>query len=131
MSHEQIEVARLAYDVAFVQRSVAGVRELVAEDFTWRQRAEWPGRSDYTIEEIPQLWADLDDTYTEYNLLPVEFVDVGEYVVVTVETTARLRASDRRIARRLWHVWHIRNGLVLEGRTYGSRAEAMEAVGPA
>jgi hypothetical protein len=30
----------------------------------------WPGRSDYTIEEIPQLWADLDDTYTEYNLLP-------------------------------------------------------------
>src|SRR4051794_5601099 len=129
MSQENIESVRRAYDVAFVQRSVEGIRELLADDFNWHQRAEWPGQSVYRAEDVPQLWADLDDTYSEFNVVPVEFVDVGDSVIVTVETTTRLRTSTARIAGRLWHVWHIRDGLLRDVRVYGTDTQAMEAAG--
>jgi ketosteroid isomerase-like protein len=129
MSRENIEIVRNAYDVALAQRGVAGVMNRFAADFTWHQRAEWPGRPTFGASEMPQLWADLDETYSDMNLVPVEFVDVGEYVVVTVESSSRLRGSDARLESRLWHVWHLWDGLALEGWAFRTRLEAFETAG--
>lgn len=129
MSQENIEIVRAAYEVAFAQRNVEGVLDRFAEDFTWQQRDEFPGRTTYGPMEMPQLWAELDDTYSELNMVPVEFADAGDYVVVTVDTSARLRGSDSRIETTIWHVWRMRDGLAVEGRAYGSRREAAEAAG--
>lgn len=62
-------------------------------------------------------------------LVPIAFEDAGDYVIVTVETSARLRGSDRRIEGRIWHVWRMRDGLALEGGSHASREEAAEAAG--
>jgi ketosteroid isomerase-like protein len=129
MSQENIEIVRAAYEVAFAQRNVEGVLDRFAEDFTWQQRPDWPGRAVYGPAEMPQLWAELDDTYSELNMVPVEFADAGEYVVVTVETSARIRGSDSKIKTRIWHVWRMRDGLACVGRAYGTRREASEAAG--
>ena len=129
MSQENIEIARAAYDVAFAQRNVEGVLDRFSDDFTWQQRAEFPGRTTYGRMDMPQLWAELDDTYSELSMVPVEFVDAGEYVIVTVETSARLRGSDARIETTIWHVWQMRDGLAVEGRACGTRREAAEAAG--
>jgi ketosteroid isomerase-like protein len=129
MSQENIEIVRAAYEVAFAQRNVEGVLDRFAEDFTWQQRADFPGRTSYGPMEMPQLWAELDDTYSELNMVPVEFIDAGDYVIVTVETSARLRGSDARIETLIWHVWRMRDGLAAEGAAYGTRREASEAAG--
>jgi ketosteroid isomerase-like protein len=129
MSQENIEIVRKAYDVAFVQRDVEGILDRFAADFTWHQRAEWPGRPTYGASEMPQLWDELDGTYSELNMTPVEYVDAGEYVVVRLETSARPRGSDARVEAMIWHVWHMRDGLAQEGWAYGTRREAAEAAG--
>jgi len=103
--------------------------DVVADNFVWHQRAEWPGLSLYRVEDLPQLWADLDDTYTEFTLVPQDFTAAGEYVMVTVRTSARMRAGDTRIDSTLYQVWHLRNGKVREAWTYSTEAEALEAAG--
>lgn len=127
MSQDNVETVRLAYEVAFPERSVENVRDAVDKNFVWHQRPEWPGRSLYRLEDLPQLWEDLDDTYTEF--LPEVFAPIGEYVVVTVRISARMRASDARIVGTLYHVWHMREGKALEAWTYSTRAQALGAVG--
>src|SRR4051812_92531 len=125
MSQENVETVRRAYEVAYAERSVEGLVDVAAENFIWHQRTEWPGLSVYRLEDLPQLWADLDDTYTEFTLVPEDFRAVGEYVMVTVRTGARIRAGDTRIDSTLYHVWHLRDGKVREAWTYTTPAEAL------
>jgi ketosteroid isomerase-like protein len=129
MSEENVQTVRRLYEVAYAQRSVENVRDAVDEGFVWHQRPEWPGRSQYRADDMPQLLADLDDTYAEFSLVPEDFAPVGEYVVVTARTSARLQASEARIDGTLFHVWHLRDGKAQEAWTYGTRAEALEATG--
>lgn len=129
MSSENVELARIGYEVAFVRRSVEGFEDRFAEDFTWHQRSEWPGRSVYRRDELTTLWEDLDATYSEFTMEPVEFADMGDCVVVTVHTGARLRTSDHRIDGTIWHVWRLRDARVAEVRVYSDHQEALEAAG--
>jgi hypothetical protein len=129
MSQENVETVRRLYEVAYAQRSVENARDAVDESFVWHQRPEWPGRSQYRIDDLPQLWKDPDDTYAEFHLVPEDFAPVGEYVLVTVRTNVRLQTSDARIDSSLCHVWHLRDGKAREAWTYRTRAEALEATG--
>ena len=130
MSRENIEVVRLAYDVAYVQRSVEDVRDRFAPDFVFHTRPEWPGRQLYRFKEIEQLWADLDETFSDYSLMPIEFEDVGDYVLVTLQSSAQMRGSHVRVEGKVWHLWRVADGKPQEAWTFGSRNEALEAVGP-
>jgi ketosteroid isomerase-like protein len=129
MPHENVEVVRRAYRVAFAERSVEKVMDVVDESFVWHQRPEWPGRSLYRMEEVPQLWADLDEAFAEFSIVPEDFDAAGEYVVVTVRIGARMRTSEARIESMLYHLWHMQDGKALEAWTYNTRAEALEAAG--
>jgi hypothetical protein len=76
-----------------------------------------------------ELWAELDETYSEFNLVPVEYVEAGEYVVVTIKASACLQASDDRVEVTQWHVWRLEDGRAAEARVYRTREEAVEAAG--
>jgi ketosteroid isomerase-like protein len=127
VSQENVEAVRRGYDVAFAERSVENVRDEVHEDFVWHQRPEWPGLPEYRIDDLPQLWADLDETYTEFGLVPEDFSPIGDYVLVTTRATVRMRTGDAQIDTTLYHLWHVVDGKVREGWAFGSRAEALEA----
>src|SRR4051794_40889419 len=129
MSAKNVEMVRLAYDIAWPQRSVDGFQDRFADDFTWRQRPEWPGRSAYGRDEMDALWADLDETFAEYTLTAMDYADAGDYVVVTVRTSACLRAIHDVVEGTVWHVWRVDDGLVAEACVYGTRQEALEAAG--
>ncbi len=129
MSRENVEAVRVAYEVAYVERSVENVREAVAEDFVFHSRPEFPGRSRYGLDEMTQLWADLDETHTEFSLVPEEFAPVGDYVLVTLRQSARMRDSAARLDSPVYHVWHVQNGKPREAWAYATREEALEAVG--
>ena len=118
---------RRAYEVAYVERSVDSMRGSFTEDFEWHQRAEWPGRRVYGPEDLPELWAELEETYAEYTVEPVEFFESGDCVVVAVHISARLRASDDRIDGLTWQVWRLSDGLVREVRVYTDRSEAFRS----
>jgi ketosteroid isomerase-like protein len=123
------ELVRRAYEVAWAQRSIEGFEDRFTDDFTWRQRAEWPGRPVYTRDELYELWAELDETYSEFNVVPVEYVEAGEYVVVTIKASACVRASDDRVEVTQWHVWRFEDGRAAEASVYRTRHDALDVAG--
>jgi hypothetical protein len=130
MSQENLEVVRLAYDVAYSQRSVEGFRHVAAENYAYHVRAEWPGRALYSLDEMPQLWADINNTFSEFSLVAEDFAVLGdEYVLVTIRQSFRMRGSDRRIESTAFHLWNVRDGKARETWVYGTREEALAAVG--
>lgn len=128
MAEENVKVVRDAYEIAYASRSVDRVRDGFAKDFVWHNRPHFPGRTEYPVEEMPQLWADLDETYSEYRLEPVAFAEHGEYVLVELETSARLRDSDTKVEETVWHLWRVVDGVPREGWARGSRDEALEII---
>ena len=129
MPQDNVEMVRVAYEVAYAERSVEGVRDSFAEDFVWHSRPEWPGKATYRVDEMPGLWADLDETFSEFELVPATFEEVADgYVLVTVRQSARLRGSEDRVETTVWHLWRI-DGMPREGWVFGERAEALEAAG--
>ena len=128
MSQTNVQVVRLAYDVAFARRGIEDVRHAVAEGYVFHNRPEWPGR--YTVDEMPQLWADVDATFSEYTLIPEDFASVGdEYVVVTLTQGARMRGSEAHLETTIFHVWRVQNGKLRETWAFGTRDAAYEAAG--
>jgi len=124
VSRENVDLIHIAYDIVWPQRSFAGFEEHIAEGFVWRQRREWLGRPVYTRDELPELWADLDETYSEYRVEALDYTDAGDRVVVRVKTSAHLKASDIRVERVMWHVWRVQDGRVSEVSVHGTRDEA-------
>lgn len=126
---EKIAKVRVAYDVAYAQRSVDGVRECFAKNFTWHSRSGWPGRATYGLDEMPELWADLDDTFSGYELVPARFEEVAEnYVLVEVSQSVRLRGGDARVETVVWHLWLVEE-LPAEAWVFAERAEALDVAG--
>jgi hypothetical protein len=127
MAQDNVEMVRVAYEVAYAERSVEGVRDRFADDFVWHSRPEWPGKAAYGVDEMPGLWADLDETFSEFELVPAAFEEVGDaYVLVTVRQGARLRGSENRVETTIWHLWRI-DGTPREAWVFANRAEALEA----
>lgn len=124
-----IELVRIAYDVAYAQRSVAGVRDRFADDFVWHSRPEFPGRAAYTADEMPDLWADLDETFSEFTLTPTRFEERGDFVLVAVEISSRLRDSEARIKDTVWHLWRFREGKACEAWAFSDRRQALDSAG--
>ena len=129
MSRENVEAVRIAYDLAYAQRSVEGVRDRFAADFRWHSRPEWPGQAEYTVDNMTDLWADLDETFEEYSLAPASFEPLGAYVLVTVDQSTRLRASGDRLETRIYHLWRVEAGQPQETWSFGTREEALETAG--
>jgi len=128
MSEENVRAVREAYGTAYAARSVEQFRERFADDFVWHNRPTWPGRSTYTADEMPQLWADLDETFSEYTLEPITFSDHGDFVLAELAQSARLRDSEAKVEETIWHLWHVVDGIPQEGWSRGSKEEALEII---
>jgi ketosteroid isomerase-like protein len=131
MSRENVEIVRFAYEQVYAQRStdIPGVRERIADDFRFHLRRGFPGRTVYHRDEMTEVWADLEATFTDYSLTPESYEALGDYVVVTLHQSARLRGSSQRIDETICHLWHVVAGKAREGWTFGRKGEALEAAG--
>src|SRR3954452_16589981 len=130
MSQENVELVCRLYEEAYARRTVpTDLRERVADDFRFHMSPEFPGRSIYSRDEMPQIWADLDETYSGYSLTPTHFAELGEYVLVTLQTSARMREGQGRIETTLFHLWRVQDAKGSEAWTYRTHEEALEAAG--
>jgi ketosteroid isomerase-like protein len=126
-----------------VQRAAAQYDRWNAEDFE-----SWIKAFDPAAEYFSSISAGLDGSgryvghsgllrfvrdYTgdwEYfRIEPIDYIDAGENVVVTMRTVGRGRVSGAEVTRDVAHVWTFRNGLVARHRSFSARGEALEAVG--
>jgi ketosteroid isomerase-like protein len=118
---------RRCYELGYATRDLDAVRELFADDFEWHQRREWPGRPVYRRDELPQLAEELDKSFSDFSMVPVEYQEVGDCVVVKTTTRARLTAGSDWVEGTVWHTWRIADGRATEVRAFTEREEALAA----
>jgi ketosteroid isomerase-like protein len=119
------------------QRNVEIVRRFLSADDDEALTLADPGIVWNPIEELPTQgldavraslahWkADWDD----YKVVPEEFVDMGDRVVVTVRLRGRGRGSGVAIDARFYDVYTVRDGKIVRMDQFAERSEALEAVG--
>jgi ketosteroid isomerase-like protein len=69
------------------------------------------------------------DAFEEHEAMPVEFIEAGDKVVVTVLERGRPRGGTRMVQGTWMWVYTVRDGQVRRLEIYADRAEALGAVG--
>ena len=132
MSEENVEVVRWVYEKGFAQRTVdvPGSEDRMTSDYRFHTRPDFPGPPFYNLDQMVELWADLDSTFIDYSLTPESYEPVGPaHVLVTMSQTTRLRGSDQQIVETLYMLWHLIDGKAHETWTSTDREQALEAGG--
>jgi ketosteroid isomerase-like protein len=124
VSAENIEVVRRIYE-AWKRRE--SVRSYLAED------VEYVNPS-YAVESGtrrgPKSFAAVRDTYEDFDLRPVRFIDAeDDQVVVLAYYQGTGRASGVPVSGEHGHVWRIRGGVAVRFEWFQSHREALRAAG--
>jgi hypothetical protein len=80
-------------------------------------------------EEVRQFFRDWVEAFNDYRAESTEFIDAGEHVIVAVRHRGRGKSSGVEVDMPSFQVWSLRAGKVIRYRAFGSRGEALEAVG--
>jgi ketosteroid isomerase-like protein len=67
------------------------------------------------------------DEWNDYELIPEEFADMGDCVVVTVRIRARGRRSGIEVDARLYDVFTVRHDKIVRMDQFAERSEAIQA----
>ena len=125
MSEENVEVVR-----SFTEAYIAGDRDralsYLAPDVVYEVGQELPARRP---DELHDLWNRWEADWERIELIPEEYIDAGDQVVLTVRYSGRARASGIELEDRLFEVHTLRDGKIARKREFKTRSEALEAAG--
>jgi ketosteroid isomerase-like protein len=125
MSQENLELARQA--IACVNRGDdEGLAALMAEDVRCFPAGDAPFQGREQFLSYARGWTEAFDRYA---VVSCQYVDAGEYVVITGRTVARGRGSGVEVTSDDAWVMRFRDGEAIEYRECDSRQEALAAVG--
>jgi ketosteroid isomerase-like protein len=129
---ENAEIVRRQFE-AFATGGLDGVAAFWHPDIDWRAvegEADDPGPI-HGPEALRRYYQDWIDTVDELHAEVEEVVlAAGERVAVKVHNSGRGRASGVPIEGRYYVTCTVRNGLIVSGREYASREQALDAVRP-
>ena len=128
MSDENVQVVLSAYDaIARRDRETldAILRERLAPDFEFE--AVLTGATYKGIDGFWELLDDIEDT-VGYRPEVQEAVDLGEHVLVVLRMSGRGSRSGVSVAQQGAVVVTFDGGMLLSGRSFASKADALEAV---
>ena len=129
MSQANVELVR-----ELINRSnagdVPGMLELMSPDIVGFPAADLPEsgivRGPAEFATYLQTW---HEAWRERTVEPREFIDGGDFVIVTLRLVARGRASGIPVTVDEAHLWRFRDGKAIEYRECGTKAKALEAAG--
>ena len=127
MSQENVEVIRAGYE-AFARGDVDAVLSGLDPEIEVRPAPEFPGEDSYHghtgFLAYSERWL---ESWEEYRLIPEEFIDVGDRMVVVHRAVGRGKGSGIDVDVRVGHLLTFRNGKVLHFVSYLDRGEALRA----
>ena len=131
MSRENVDVVRAAWE-AWERGDMDAVFDTYDPEIVWDQTrhptAELSAvyRGHDGVRDFFRAWlAPFDGYYGRAD----EFIDAGDAVVASVRQGGRGKESGVEVDMLVWQVYRLRGGLIVEIAPYGTRAEALEAVG--
>jgi ketosteroid isomerase-like protein len=139
MSEENLALVRRTYEVinaigrtgdAFVdpEEIAPDLWARLAPEFELHDRPDLPDPQVYRgRDESKDFWRKTQELFSELRWEPLEFVDLGDVVVVEATVVAVGRGSDIRVEADETDVFWFRDGLITRLRGFPTRAEAMAA----
>jgi ketosteroid isomerase-like protein len=121
MSQENLEIVR-----TFLRVDVDEALTYADPGIVWNPIEELPTQGHDAVRASLARWkAEWDD----YKVLPEEFVDGGDHIVVTVRLQGRGRVSGVDIDARFYDVYTLRDRKIVRMDQFTERSEALQAVG--
>jgi ketosteroid isomerase-like protein len=128
MSAENVEVVRRGFE-AFERGGPEAMLELFSEDIV-THRPEPDGATLHGKAGFRDAVADWTEDFSEWQMLPQEFSDLGERVLVRLVQVARGRSSGVRVEEDWWFLFEVTGGRISKLSFYSNPADALEAAGP-
>jgi ketosteroid isomerase-like protein len=125
MSQENVEVVRRYLDL-IQRRDLDAALACLAPEVEYEVGQELPMRG---RDAVRAMWDRWERDWEDYELLPEEFIDAGDRVLVTVRCSARGRGSGIVVDQRTFDVYRLAGGKCVSKREYQVRSEALGAVG--
>ena len=124
-----MELIRTIYE-RFRAGDLEGALALHDPDVEVHDRAEAPDPQVYRGHEgVLRSLGVSQATFEGLDLVPEEFLDVGDRVVVVFRFRGKGRESGVPIDERLAHLWTVRDGRAVRMTVHSSQADAMRAAG--
>jgi ketosteroid isomerase-like protein len=127
VSQENVELIRKGF-AAFEHGGVTQLFGVLADDLV-TYRADPDGATYHGKEGLLQATADWTDGFSDWSLLPEEFVDAGDCVLVRVRQSFRGDASGIAVEGEFWFVFEVRESRISKMSFYLGRTAALEAAG--
>ena len=121
MPEENVEVVR-----RFLLLEVEEALAYADPDIVWNPAEESASQGHDAVRASLVRWK---SEWDDYEMLPEEFEQVGDRVVVAVSFRARGRASGIEVDGRLYDVYTVRDGKIVRMDQFTQRSEALEAAG--
>jgi ketosteroid isomerase-like protein len=130
MSQKNVEVVRGAWR-SFNERGIDASLDYFAEDCVGEDVPELPDRATYEGREgLRERYWHFVETWGDFAAEPVEFIVVGDDVVVAViAMRGRGKGSDAPFDFLPAFVYEVRDGRIVRDRPFMSRSQALEAAG--
>ncbi len=129
MSQENVEIVKRAID-AFSRGDAEAFADLTTSDLEWTTGlGAIEGEIFRGREGVETYFGRLGTAWDEFRLLPDEFRDLGDVVLVLGRLEGRGRGGGVPIDSTVGAVWELRGGEIWRLRAYLDRAKALEAVG--
>ena len=127
MSQENVEIIRRGYEHFLA----TGGEILAHPDLVWDvSNLGWPDQQIYLGPEGGmQFNAEWAAAWDDWEMVPEDYIDAGERVVVILTQRGRSKATGIPVEMRFAQVWTLRDGQGTRMLLYGSVEEALEAVG--
>ena len=127
MSQENVELVRGGF-AAFEQGDLSQMLDLMADDLI-TYRADPDSATYHGKEGFLEAAADWTEGFSDWSVVPEEFIDAGDFALARVRQIARGESSRISVEGEFWFVFEVRGTKVSKLSFYSRRDEALEAVG--
>jgi len=127
VSQENVELVRAGF-AAFERGDVTEMLNLMSDQLVV-YRADPDDATFHGKEGFLEATAEWTEGFSEWAVVPQEFIDAGDFVVVRVRQVVRGEASGVSVEAAFWFVFEVNGTKVTKLSVYARRSEALEAVG--
>ena len=134
MSSENVDLIRAIYD-AFAAGDVAGVLARMSPDIVWNEAENslYADGNPYVGPEAIRtgVFARLGAEWDGFAVVPEEYLDAGEAIVVLGRYRAACKATGKAMDAQFAHVWRVSDGKAARVQQYIDTLQAARVTGAA
>jgi uncharacterized protein len=125
MSQDNSEIVRRVFE-AYEREGVSKAIEMFDPEVVWHPADEAPQHGIEAAIACMRRW---EEEWEGLSMVPEQFIDGGETVLVAVRFSGRGRASGVEVDDLFYEVFTVRNGRIVRMDEFTEREAALEAAG--